>query len=415
VKRRELLQLCVATGLGALEPPAASAICDARELLSLRVTCGRAELAPGLEVPALICNGENDETPLWRNSRQPVVMEVANQSGLEICLRAPWLDRDLHIAAGARARAIGPAMTSRFDFMRVTSGVASLDALSGVAGLRVPSDTVQDHDQEHYLPIQHWLPALKAGTGAQLGFEIAYRHATLGNRLLNASEPIRVREGDRVRFHFVNASPTKCVTLALPHHRFEVVALDGYPVARMRAVKHVFLGPGERVEAVVDMLNPGRWVLGSIDRREREGGFGRLVEYARCGSEVVHPPFEPRDWNYCSFGNSRTSELRRARSLPMMLTSTRANTQLPSSHSLDLRVGLRHRLSMINMTGECQPFALRRQDFSLVTVAGATAGDLRKDTLMLPSFARSEIEFVARHPAVELLHGRSVSVARMRV
>ena len=47
---------------------------------------------------------------------------------------------------------------------------------------------------------------------------------------------IRVKEGQRILFHFLNASATESVRLALPGHRFQVPALDGNPVPRPQLV-----------------------------------------------------------------------------------------------------------------------------------------------------------------------------------
>jgi hypothetical protein len=39
-------------------------------------------------------------------------------------------------------------------------------------------------------------------------------------------------------------------------------------------VRTVEMGLGERIDAVVEMNNPGMWMLGELDDRQREGGMG---------------------------------------------------------------------------------------------------------------------------------------------
>ncbi len=68
-------------------------------------------------------------------------------------------------------------------------------------------------------------------TGPQ-GWEVGYRHFTINGKCLGYGEPIRVKEGQRILFHFLNTSATESVRLALPGHRFQVVALDANPVPR---------------------------------------------------------------------------------------------------------------------------------------------------------------------------------------
>ena len=62
------------------------------------------------------------------------------------------------------------------------------------------------------------------------GFEVGYELFSINGRMLGHGEPIRVKQGERVLFHVLNASATEIRSLALPGHVFSVVALDGNPV-----------------------------------------------------------------------------------------------------------------------------------------------------------------------------------------
>ena len=94
-------------------------------------------------------------------------------------------------------------------------------------------------------------------------------------------------------FHFLNASAIENRHLALPGHKFNVVALDGNPVPVPAAVDVLLLGPGERIDAWVEMNQPGVWILGAPEDPVREGGLGIAVEYAnqhRTPQWVAPPP-----------------------------------------------------------------------------------------------------------------------------
>ena len=67
-----------------------------------------------------------------------------------------------------------------------------------------------------------------------------YASASFNDRMLGHGEPVRVREGQRVLFRLLNASPTENITLALPGHRFSVIALDGNPCLRRKASTRCF-------------------------------------------------------------------------------------------------------------------------------------------------------------------------------
>ena len=93
------------------------------------------------------------------------------------------------------------------------------------------------YDREVMLAAHHWEGAwvsmqdIRKGPPPDNGLEVMYHAATLGDRMLGHGEPIRVRQGERVLFRLLNASGSMGISLALPGHRFMVIALDGNPVA----------------------------------------------------------------------------------------------------------------------------------------------------------------------------------------
>src|SRR4030095_15975671 len=103
--------------------------------------------------------------------------------------------------------------------------------------------------------------------------------ASFNDKMLGHGAPIRVREGQRVLFRLLNATPTQNVTLALPGHRFSVIALDGNPVPSQRSVDTLFLAPAERADVIVEMNRPGVWVLGAARDEDRNMGLGVVVGY----------------------------------------------------------------------------------------------------------------------------------------
>ena len=46
------------------------------------------------------------------------------------------------------------------------------------------------------------------------------------------------------------------------------------------AVDAVDLGPAERVDAFVEMSQPGIWILGTTNDDDRKAGMGIVIEYA---------------------------------------------------------------------------------------------------------------------------------------
>jgi FtsP/CotA-like multicopper oxidase with cupredoxin domain len=412
MNRRELLArgCLVAGGALALRWPAADphSAAPARQALQLRIRHTDALIAPGVGVPTLTCNDLLSGPLVHVDPYQPIDLDVTNESGRTVRIEGAGTDEDLYLAAGGRRRTRLCPATSGVMCPRISAGVTAEGPLGGVLGTFVRTPAA-DAEQTHFLTIHHWLPSLTPKAGACLRTGVTYRYASLGDRLVGAGEPIRVRKGQHVRFHFFNASPTKSVNLALPGHRFLVTDLDGYAVAQPRLVTQVALGPGERLGAQVHMTSPGRFVLGSIDRRDRDAGFGRIVEYINARGSALHPDIVSPQWDYRVFGSPPPHANDGA--TPISIQFAPAQGLPLDSHRLRLSAGKRYRLSLVNATGERHCVALRGQSFRLTNVAGSALSGIVKDTLALPTFARTEIEFDSMAAEVALSHASSVAVS----
>ena len=63
----------------------------------------------------------------------------------------------------------------------------------------------------------------------------------------------------------------------------------------------LWIGTAERVSAIVEMTNPGVWVLGDLSDDDRAAGMGTVVEYAGGQGPpqwVVPGAFQ---WDYRAF------------------------------------------------------------------------------------------------------------------
>jgi FtsP/CotA-like multicopper oxidase with cupredoxin domain len=101
--------------------------------------------------------------------------------------------------------------------------------------------------------------------GDDSGLEVVYQSFSVNSHALGYREPIRVKQGQRVMFHILNANATRQHRLAFTGHKFNLVAWDGNRVPAPRDVDTLELGPGERVDALVTMDHPGVWTLGEAD------------------------------------------------------------------------------------------------------------------------------------------------------
>jgi FtsP/CotA-like multicopper oxidase with cupredoxin domain len=130
-----------------------------------------------------------------------------------------------------------------------------------------------NYDEEFLIAAHHWRPSLAHMGPPDNGWEIAYESATLNSKMLGAGEPLRVREGQRVLFRLLNTSATDEIRLALPGHRFRVIALDGNPVPKPQTVDFVYLDIGERIDCGNEQ--PRSVGAGFDERRRTHDGDGR--------------------------------------------------------------------------------------------------------------------------------------------
>jgi FtsP/CotA-like multicopper oxidase with cupredoxin domain len=250
------------------------------------------------------------------------------------------------------------------------------------------------------------------------GFEVGYRRFAVNGRLLGHGEPVRVREGERVLFHVLNASATEIRSLALPGHVFQVVALDGNAVPNPVRVPVLWIGTAERVSALVEMDEPGVWILGDLDDDDRAHGMGIVVEYAgRTGGAQWARP-NPFRWDYASFGSPERVPPAPDETIEILIAKQNAAEHGFNVWTLNgdafsmatmrprytLRQGGRYRLRFRNASDDVHPLHLHRHSFELTHIAGKATAGVIKDVVMLGGFQELELDFVADNPGPTLFH-----------
>lgn len=244
--------------------------------------------------------------------------------------------------------------------------------------------------------------------------EADYRLFSVNGRALGHGEPVRVRTGERVLLRVLNASATLTHRLALPGHRFTVVALDGNPVPTPRTVDAIELGAAERVDAIVEMNQPGVWVLGSTSARYRAAGLGIVFAYAdHSGSPVWRDPRSLAPWLYRSFGRQASRDVVPAGRQELVLrqvmgtrnTWTMNGRSYPKAAPITVARGKRYRIAFRNMSMMEHPMHLHGHVFELASVDGISASGVLKDVVVVrPMMGRVEIDVVADNPGTFLLH-----------
>jgi FtsP/CotA-like multicopper oxidase with cupredoxin domain len=254
------------------------------------------------------------------------------------------------------------------------------------------------------------IPLMLHGWEASLpDADVEYRAFTVNGRMLGAGEPVKVTQGQRVLLRFVNASASMTHRLSLAGHRLRVIALDGNPVPNPQIVDVAELGPGERVDAVVECDNPGRWVLGETRDSYRNAGLGVVLEYAgQTGAPRWLAPPESQ-WDYAIFGADHVSPDPDGR-IPMLFKPhgehgwTINGKSFPKTDAIVVRQGRRYRMVFDNQSAMAHPVHLHRHTFELTKVAGKRTAGIRKDVAIVPAWKEVEVDLVADQPGLSLFH-----------
>jgi FtsP/CotA-like multicopper oxidase with cupredoxin domain len=405
---------------------------------SLHISPVSVELAPGVTVKTTGYNGQVPGPILRMREGVPAQVDVFNATdspeivhwhGLTIPSQADGAmeEGSPMIAAGAHLRysfTPRPSGTRWYHTHTTALDNFSIATYSGQYGFLMieGARNAGAYDREVFLAVHHWEPSpmRMAPEGIEECTEIEYQHASFNDKVLGAGEPIRVRQGERILFHFLNASATEDVLLALPGHSFTVTALDGNRVPQPKKVEVLSIAVAERVDAIVEMNAPGVWVLGSLKDHERQIGLGTVVEYA--GQQGKPRWISPRqsDWSYVSFGNHGSDDGAAFEQEQPQDILTMVFEKVGSPDGIDrwtingksyselspitVRQGAKYRFRFVNASGCAHPVHLHRHSFELKRVAQVPTSGIIKDTLQLGRYNVAEVEFVANNPGRTLFH-----------
>ncbi len=398
---------------------------------TIRIAPIRLEIAPGRTIKTTAFNGRIPGDLIRVREGSRVVIDVVNETGvpdivhwhgLKIPAEQDGAEEEgspLIAPHGGRQRYTWEARPAGFRWYHShTAAGHNLNraTYSGEFGFLMidPAANPAPYDQEIFLALHEWNGYIEgSGDGYQ---EVRYNHATINDRMLGFGEPVRVREGQRVLFRILNASATLAHTLALAGHRFLIAALDGNPVPSPLSVETITMGPAERVDAIVEMKQPGVWILGEANEEMRRAGMGIVVEYAgRSGAPRWVDPAST-DFRYERFGAAAISvpgddEER----IPLVFKPkfegygdfdhwTINGLSWPKSAQVRLRQGARYRLLFDNQSNDMHPVHLHRHSFELRNLNGKNTAGILKDVVLLPAHSRSEVVFTADNPGQTLFH-----------
>jgi len=461
--RRGFLGLAgAAAGSAILKPTLAAPLSDTLDRADhvIRIARGLVELAPGKSVKTTLYNGQFPGPLLRLKEGRRVTFDVHNDTDVPELLHwhGQMIPSEVDGASEEGTPFIPPHGMRRISYLPkpagfrfyhthvVARGDLNRGTYTGQAGpLYIePKDNPGTYDREVFLVMKEFAPGFSRGgdmamdalPGAPIdalkargkaadeeahdktkGYEVGYQFFSINGKMLGHGEPIRVRQGERVLFHVLNASATEIRSLALPGHMFRVVALDGNPVPSPAEVPVLWLGTAERVSAIVEMNHPGVWVMGDLADDDRGHGMGIVVEYAGQSGKPQWSKPQPFRWDYTKFGRPGTPA-KPDETIDITVVKHNAadhgfNVWTLNGEAFSMKTkkpaytvhqGRRYRLRVRNASDDIHPLHLHRHSFELTRIAGKPTAGVMKDVVMLGGYQEIEFDFVADNPGPTLFH-----------
>jgi FtsP/CotA-like multicopper oxidase with cupredoxin domain len=435
MERREFLSLLgVPAGLALARHiglRSASSVPDASQAdVTIHIAPVEMEIAPRRIIKTIGYNGVAPGPVLRMREGQRVTVDIFNETKMPelVHWHGLFVPSDVDGSEEEGTPVVAPGAMRRYSFVPRPSGTrwyhshmhAGRDmrraTYSGQFGFLYiePKEEPGQFDAEVLLALHGWDASL-SGQGDEGTLEVAYGAYSINSHALGFGEPVRLKEGQRVLFRFLNANATEQHRIALPGHKFRVVSLDGNAVAAPREVDVIEMGPAERVDAVVTMNQPGVWILGEADDRIRGAGLGVVVEYAnRSGAPQWTTPAKT-PWDYTVFGRDAENAEPAGGVVPLAFRKKFAGhnwvdhwtingKSFPKTDSIRVRAGMRYRLRFDNQSDETHPVHLHRHSFEITKFAGKATTGVVKDVVVVPARKQVEVDFTADNPGPTLFH-----------
>ncbi len=464
IDRRSLLKRTAAVPLASMAPRLAQAAdnpANAQKAdYTIRIASGLVELSPDHIVSTTLYNGQFPGPLVRLTEGKQVVVDIVNDTDTpeQLHWHGQFVPVDVDGAAEEGTPDIPAHGMRRISYVPKPSGFRfyhshvvpknnlGMGTYTGQAGpvYIEPVDNPGAYDREIFLVLKEFLPSFSQGgdmaqefligePDKQLqdigqkaddrfkgpkGYEVGYDLFAINGKMLGHGDPIRVKQGERVLFHVLNASAGEIRSLALPGHVFRIVALDGNPVPTQADVPVLWLGTAERISAIVAMNRPGVWVMGDLADDDRGHGMGIVVEYANAKGKAQWSEPKPYKWDYTIFGKAGAAPASPDETMEFTIVkhngaldgfnewvlNDKAFSMQTMKPVYDVHQGRRYRFKFRNASDDIHPLHLHRHSFELVRVGGKPTTGVMKDVVMLGGFQDVEFDFVADHPGLTLFH-----------
>ena len=398
---------------------------------SIEISPHSFEAAPRRTIRTTAYNSQVPGPLLRLKEGKPITIDVTNRTRIPEVLHwhGLFLPPELDGAMEEGTPMIPPDARVRYTFTPRPSGFRwyhthtfagrdlSKGQYSGQHGFLYiePRENPGRYDQEFFLALHDWNGHFLGSEDGSM--EPSYDISTINGRVLGFGDPLRVKTGQRVLLHIVNSSATDVHWVAMAGHQFQVIALDGNALPRSTPVPMLRLAPAERVSALVEMNNPGRWILGEVRKHIQAAGMGIVVEYADQSGKPQWQQPAGLSWAYSGFAALGTAPARDPAvvEIPLVFKSkfeghgnldrwTINGKSFPDTDTIALHRGQRYQLLLKNDSDDDHPVHLHRHIFELRRISNQETHGVFKDTVLVDAHTQTDVEFTADDPGMTLFH-----------
>ncbi|WP_435158469.1 multicopper oxidase family protein [Haladaptatus sp. DFWS20] len=216
-----------------------------------------------------------------------------------------------------------------------------------------------------------------------------------------------VKQGERARFRFINASSATAFRVGVAGHELRVSHADGQPVEPVTVDSFVF-GSGERYDAIVEATNPGAWEIRGQAVDGDEQPARAVLRYGNSSGSLTPLNSWGQTLQYSDLrGKQIPQKLRGSpdRTFDLTLSPEMGGSygwlidgqSYPDADPLQIREGEHVRVKMTNRSPVLHPMHLHGHFFRV--------GDAMKDTVIVPGHMGSvTFDFLADNPGDWLFH-----------
>jgi FtsP/CotA-like multicopper oxidase with cupredoxin domain len=257
----------------------------------------------------------------------------------------------------------------------------------------------------------------------------------LNGNAVGANQKFAVRSGERVRLRLVNAASARIFNLKLAGHGITVIAYDGQAV-EPHVVEQVTLGPGMRIDVVIDFMQKAGANFSVTDSGHR--GAGEIAQFAYSSEKmlrdkpmaapvriaanaIVAPILKRAQEHFIIFqggmrgapviGNvdgqpTKTQEMMEKYGLAWTMNYTAQHEHAQMHEPLfSVRKGEHILLHMINSTDFAHPMHLHGHFFKVLAINGQqTRFQEWRDTVLMNPRDSMDVAFVADNPGEWMFH-----------